>query len=68
VEARAKDDFSIFARDLERVVELVREKARLTAGDGPLYDALLDDFEPGATTAEIDPLLDELRELTVPLV
>lgn len=68
VAARAADDFSIFSSHLEHIVELVREKARLTAGDGPLYDALLDDFEPGATTADIDPLLNELRDLTVPLV
>jgi carboxypeptidase Taq len=68
VEARANDDFAHFAPDLERIVELKREQAKLSAGDGPLYDALLDDFEPGATTAEIDPLLDDLRELTVPLV
>ena len=32
------------------------------------YDVLLDDFEPGLTTAELRPLFAELREALVPLV
>ena len=32
------------------------------------YDALLDDFEPGLTTAELRPLFAELRDGLVPLV
>jgi carboxypeptidase Taq len=32
------------------------------------YDVLLDDFEPGLTTAELKPLFEELREALVPLV
>ena len=32
------------------------------------YDVLLDDFEPGLTTAELRPMFAELREALVPLV
>ena len=32
------------------------------------YDALLDHYEPGFTTAQVRPLLAELREALVPLV
>jgi carboxypeptidase Taq len=66
--ARAERNFKRFAPELERMVELKRTVAEKTAGRGPLYDALLDDFEPGATMATIDPLLTALRDVTVPLV
>ncbi|QDU65703.1 carboxypeptidase M32 [Engelhardtia mirabilis] len=67
--ARAENDFKRFAPVLARTVELQREEARLLSGGvGDPYDALLDKYEPDTTGAEIDPLLDELVEITVPLV
>jgi len=66
--ARAKKDWKRFQPALEHMVGLKRRVARLKAGKGRLYDALLDDYEPGATIATIDPLLDALRAITVPLV
>lgn len=66
--ARQAKDFKRFAPALAKMVELKRETARLTAGKGRLYDALLDDYEPGATVAQIDPLLEELKAVTVPLL
>ncbi len=72
--ARARGDFQLFTPALSHMVDLKREAAELTAArsggrkGGRLYDALLDDFEPGATVATIDPLLTRLKEFTVPLV
>lgn len=60
--ARAASDFSLFQPDLEHMVGLKREEARLLAGpDGRPFDALLDQFEPGVTEAELEPLFTELR-------
>ena len=60
--AREAKDFTAFAPALERNIALKREKAACLAAPGAdPYDALLDDFEPGATTAEIVPLFDEMR-------
>jgi len=68
-EARANDDFGRFAPFLEKLVDLQRQVARAKSGKkGEPYDALLDEYEPGATMKQIDPLLTELRDLTVPLV
>ncbi len=67
-EARARRDWKRFQPALEHMVELKRRVARLGAGRGRLYDALLDDYEPGATMAAVDPLLERLRDFTVPLV
>ena len=50
--ARAADAFAGFAPVLARLVALKREEAACLATEGQSgYDALLDDYEPGMTTA-----------------
>jgi len=68
VEAREKDDFSRFSPSLTRLVELKRREADAVGWDGHPYDALLDEFEPGATTAMAGALFAELQRDLVPLV
>jgi carboxypeptidase Taq len=60
--ARQAADFAGFAPQLERVVALKREQAACLADPGgDRYDALLDDFEPGATGAELAAVFARLR-------
>jgi len=67
--ARESGDFGRFEPHLAKVVDMNRRIAVAKAGKkGEPYDALLDIYEPGATMAAIDPVLTELRDLTVPLV
>jgi carboxypeptidase Taq len=66
-EARAKDDFALFAPTLEEVLSLSREKADALADGGDLYDALLDEYEPGATGAELEAMFGALRPRLVAL-
>ncbi|MGD9791274.1 MAG: carboxypeptidase M32 [Phycisphaerales bacterium] len=67
--ARADDDFKGFAPWLEKMFELQRQKAKCygVPKGGELYDALLDEYEPGATavqvTATFNPLRDRLTDL-----
>ncbi|HNQ24484.1 MAG TPA: carboxypeptidase M32 [Phycisphaerae bacterium] len=68
VEARAHSDFARFAPLLARLIELRREVAERVGFTGEPYDALLDEFEPGATVAVIAPLFAELREATIALL
>ncbi|HEX8691796.1 MAG TPA: carboxypeptidase M32 [Longimicrobium sp.] len=69
-EARERSDFAAFAPWLEKVVRLNREKAQAYgwAEGGEAYDALLDEFEPGMTTAEIHRTFDALRAGLAPLI
>ncbi|MHA6344084.1 carboxypeptidase M32 [Roseivivax sp. CAU 1761] len=59
--AREADDFAAFAPTLARVLELKREEGAVLAGTGSVYDALLDDYEPGATAATLAAMFDRLR-------
>ena len=68
LEARAANDFSPFRDALARQVELRHRYVACFTGFEHPYDALLDDFEPGLTTAELRPLFGELRDALVPLV
>ena len=59
--AKAARRFADFAPALSRIVALKREEAGQLANGGPTYDALLDDHEPGLTTAGAAALFDALR-------
>src|SRR5947207_5302272 len=62
LEARAQGKFEAFAPYLEEVVHLVRDKAALLGQALNLapYDALVDEFSPGLTTADIDAMFKAL--------
>ncbi len=66
-QARAADDFGRFRDALAAQVDLRHRYVACSAAEHP-YDVLLDDFEPGLTTAELRPLLADLRDALVPLV
>ncbi len=68
--ARAENDFNHFLPWLERQIRLNRRKAECVGfpSGGDLYDALLEDFEPGATGAAIEEIFRPLREELTPLI
>lgn len=68
VDARKASDFSAFAPWLERTFELKRQQAKCLGGGGHPYDALLDEYEPGARTSDIAAVFQALREPLVELV
>jgi carboxypeptidase Taq len=66
--ARKGDDYARFRPWLERIFTLKRHEAEcLGATDAP-YDALLDEYEPGAKSRDIAALFAALRRELVPLV
>ncbi|TCP60534.1 carboxypeptidase Taq [Rhodovulum bhavnagarense] len=66
-EARAADDVAHFMPTLREVVRLKREEAAALAQGGDPYDALLDDYEPGATGAGLAAMFDRMRPRLVEL-
>ncbi len=67
-EARHKNDFPAFAPWLEKIVRLKREEAQAVGYQESPYDALLDEYEPGATARAITAVFAELRRELAPLV
>src|SRR5262249_36924556 len=51
VEARKKSQFKIFEPWLARTVDLKKQEAKCVGWTDHIYDALLDEYEPGETTA-----------------
>jgi carboxypeptidase Taq len=78
VAARAASDFARFRPWLEKIVGLKREESACLAGRnsadaatgpaGSAYDPLLDEYEPGARSADLAVLFDALRRELTPLV
>jgi carboxypeptidase Taq len=68
VEARSRSDFAAFLPFLERNVELKLRYVECFEGFEDPYDVLLDDYEEGMTSAEVDALFGALRAQLVPLI
>jgi carboxypeptidase Taq len=66
-EARENADYGRLRPWLEKVLSLKRREAECLGGDS-LYDALLNEYEPGARSREVARVFAALREELVPLV
>jgi carboxypeptidase Taq len=66
--ARRDADFKLFAPALEKNVELNRRMADALGYKDRPYDALLDRYEPGMTTDDLETIFAELKKAIVPLV
>ncbi|HEY0984563.1 MULTISPECIES: carboxypeptidase M32 [unclassified Schlesneria] len=69
ISAREDSDFARFLPWLDKMIGLKREEAQAVGyGQGIPYDALLDDYEPGMTAAEVEKVFSPLRDELVKLV
>lgn len=66
--ARQENNFNLFAKPLERILELERKEAELIGFEGSPYNAFLDDYEPGLTVAEVQRLFSILRPEIIDLL
>lgn len=68
VAARANNDFASFQPYLEKMFDFARQEAEYLGYTDHIYDALLDQFEEGATAADCRAMFATLKENTVDLV
>lgn len=61
VDARRKNDYTVYAPSLAKMIALKREQADLLGYQKHPYNALLDEYEPGATVAMLDGVFDGLK-------
>ncbi len=60
-EAREKDDFSLFGRVLEKLVDMARQQTEYLGYEAHPYDALLDLYEEGLATLELEKVFAEIK-------
>ena len=66
-EARAAEDVQAFLPILQEVVRLKRLEGQALADGGDVYDAMIDDYEPEMTAAELQTMFDAMRPRLVAL-
>jgi carboxypeptidase Taq len=68
VEARKTNNFNHFAPTLERLLDLTRQRAEALGYEEHIYDALLDQYEPGARSVEVEKVFTAVRKELVMLL
>lgn len=66
--ARAEKNFGRFQDILAKIVDLNIQKAEAYGYQERRYDALLDEYEPGMKTTEVNRVFDDLKTGLIPLV
>lgn len=67
-EAKQAADFGIFCPHLQTMIDMTRQMTAYEHPGEDVYEALLEEYEPGMDSAAIDTLFGELKQELVPLV
>jgi carboxypeptidase Taq len=68
VDARANKQFKQFEPVLRKIISLNQRLAEAQGYEDSPYDALLDEYEPGLTTQQLEPIFKQLKKEIVPLL
>lgn len=60
IESRKQNSFAVYEKDLDTLIQLKREEAQILGYEHHPYNALLDEFEKGATVELLDKTFDHL--------
>ena len=66
--AKKDNDFASYAPNLEKLVKLKREECKILGTFAHPYDALLDQYEPGGKTTDLEVLFSDVRNQLVTFV
>jgi carboxypeptidase Taq len=62
IKAREVNDFGVYKDALKEMISIKREEANLKGWEEHPYDALLDDYEPGFKSSQLDTLFISIRD------
>lgn len=68
LKARKENDFKYYEEALNALVVIKIEEAKILGFDDHPYDALLDQYEPGAKVKKLDVLFQDVRDQLVPFI
>lgn len=66
--AKENNDFGIFEKDLENIVELKKKEAEYVGYKEHPYDALIDEYEEGMTTKKVFDIFEKLKPQLINLI
>ena len=66
--AKEKNEFSIFEKSLEQLIQLRIKECEILGYKNHPYDALLDQYEPDLTTNEVDEIFKEIKDFLIPFI
>jgi carboxypeptidase Taq len=66
--AKEESNYSLFAPYLKKVVEIAREECIIIGFENHPYDALLDIYEPGMTTVQLDQIFEQAKAQLIPFL
>lgn len=66
--AKRTSDFSVFAPHLEKLIEMTKQECAYTDPGRDVYTVLLDRYEEGMTSEDIDRVFEELKEGLLPML
>lgn len=66
--AKQNNDYAKFAPNLAQLISCTREQAHYLNPDKKPYDVLLNEFDEGVTTEQLDPIFNGLKEELVPFI
>ncbi len=61
IQARKENNFSVFEKPLQEIINLKKQEADLLGFENHPYDALMNDYDKGLTTTIVDKLFSDLR-------
>ncbi|BDS12458.1 carboxypeptidase M32 [Aureispira anguillae] len=65
IKARKAKDYALFKPELQVIVDLLKQKAEFIGYQDHPYNALINEFEKGATVAQLDVLFGDVRKQLV---
>lgn len=68
IKARKANDYTLFAPALSKMISLKKQEAALLGYEGHPYNALLNEYEKGATTFMLDTIFNEVKTALSPLL
>ena len=66
--AKKANDYSIFEPYLKKIIESRRQEYAMRDSDLPIYDQMLDDYEPGMRCEDYDAFFSEVKRRLIPLI
>ncbi|NCB32714.1 MAG: carboxypeptidase M32 [Erysipelotrichia bacterium] len=66
--AKMENNYSVFEPYLKEIIEFSKEMYGYRSSDMPLYDQMLDDYEPGMNQKQYDVFFEKLKTRLVPLI